>query len=110
MSIKLGVPSKGRLMERTFEWFAERGVELSKSGSEREYSGTVNIEGVELILFGSIGNPRRTGEWADPFGRNRFRPRAGKVGVMGNSGQRTVANGFWPCRSDNCGSERLGGC
>ena len=57
MSIKLGVPSKGRLMERTFEWFAERGVELSKSGSEREYFGTVNIEGVELILLAASEIP-----------------------------------------------------
>ena len=24
MTIKLGVPSKGRLMEKTFEWFAAR--------------------------------------------------------------------------------------
>ena len=37
--IKLGVPSKGRLMKETFEWFAERGVQLSKSGSDREYVG-----------------------------------------------------------------------
>jgi len=26
MTIKLGVPSKGRLMEKTFEWFAARGI------------------------------------------------------------------------------------
>ena len=39
--IKLGVPSKGRLMKETFEWFAERGVQLSKSGSDREYVGRV---------------------------------------------------------------------
>jgi|GEM_PF-4166498 len=29
MSLKLGVPSKGRLMEKTFDWFAERGVRLA---------------------------------------------------------------------------------
>ena len=26
MSVKLGVPSKGRLMEKTFDWFGARGV------------------------------------------------------------------------------------
>ena len=25
MTLKLGVPSKGRLMDKTFEWFAARG-------------------------------------------------------------------------------------
>ena len=25
MTLKLGVPSKGRLMEQTFDWFAARG-------------------------------------------------------------------------------------
>ena len=35
MSIKLGVPSKGRLMEKTFEWFGERGVELARTGNHR---------------------------------------------------------------------------
>jgi len=27
MTLKLGVPSKGRLMEKTFTWFAERGID-----------------------------------------------------------------------------------
>ena len=41
MSIKLGVPSKGRLMEKTFDWFGARGVTLARTGSDREYSGAV---------------------------------------------------------------------
>lgn len=52
MTIRLGVPSKGRLMDKTFEWFAGRGLTLRKSGQEREYSGVVEgIEGVELVLL-----------------------------------------------------------
>ena len=52
MTVKLGVPSKGRLMEKTFQWFGERGVTLSRSGSEREYSGAVEgVEGVDLVLL-----------------------------------------------------------
>jgi len=41
MSVKLGVPSKGRLMEKTFDWFGQRGVKLGRAGSEREYAGFV---------------------------------------------------------------------
>jgi ATP phosphoribosyltransferase len=51
MTLKLGIPSKGRLMEKTFDWFATRGVTLRKSGSEREYAGAVDgIDGIELVL------------------------------------------------------------
>ena len=50
--IKLGVPAKGRLMQNTFDWFANRNVLLSKSGSDREYIGKVSgVAGVELILL-----------------------------------------------------------
>ncbi|NVO25610.1 ATP phosphoribosyltransferase [Donghicola mangrovi] len=59
MTIKIGVPSKGRLMEKTFDWFAERGVALSRAGSEREYAGKVEgIEGVELVLLSAGEIPR----------------------------------------------------
>ena len=59
MTIKLGVPSKGRLMDKTFDWFAERGLTLRKTGAEREYSGVVDgIEGVELVLLSAGEIPR----------------------------------------------------
>lgn len=57
--LKLGVPSKGRLMEKTFDWFGDRGVTLRKSGSEREYAGAVEgIEGIELVLLSAGEIPR----------------------------------------------------
>ncbi|SHF23474.1 ATP phosphoribosyltransferase catalytic subunit [Loktanella atrilutea] len=57
--LKLGVPSKGRLMEKTFQWFGNRGVTLRKSGSEREYAGAVEgIDGVELVLLSAGEIPR----------------------------------------------------
>ncbi|WP_386683829.1 ATP phosphoribosyltransferase [Loktanella sp. R86503] len=57
--LKLGVPSKGRLMEKTFQWFGQRGVTLRKSGSDREYAGAVEgIEGVELVLLSAGEIPR----------------------------------------------------
>ncbi|WP_282603737.1 ATP phosphoribosyltransferase [Paracoccus sp. PARArs4] len=57
--IRLGVPSKGRLMEQTFDWFADRGVTLSRSGSDREYAGRVEgAEGVSLVLLSAGEIPR----------------------------------------------------
>ena len=57
--IRLGVPSKGRLMEQTFEWFADRGVRLSRAGSDREYAGRVEgAENVSLVLLSAGEIPR----------------------------------------------------
>jgi len=57
--LKLGVPSKGRLMEKTFDWFRARDVGLRKSGSDREYAGEVTgVSGVELILLSAGEIPR----------------------------------------------------
>ncbi|MBA83853.1 ATP phosphoribosyltransferase [Thalassobius sp. S69A] len=59
MSVKLGVPSKGRLMEKTFEWFGERGITLSRTGSDREYAGAVaGVDGIELVLLSAGEIPR----------------------------------------------------
>lgn len=57
--IRLGVPSKGRLMEQTFDWFADRGVRLSRSGSDREYAGRVEgADDVSLVLLSAGEIPR----------------------------------------------------
>lgn len=59
MTLKIGVPSKGRLMEKTFDWFGDRGIQLSRTGSDREYSGRVDgIDGVELVLLSAGEIPR----------------------------------------------------
>ncbi|MFA8388080.1 MAG: ATP phosphoribosyltransferase [Pelagibaca sp.] len=59
MTVKLGVPSKGRLMEKTFDWFGARGVTLTRTGSEREYAGAVEgVEGVDLVLLSAGEIPR----------------------------------------------------
>lgn len=59
MTIKLGVPSKGRLMEKTFDWFAARGISLTRTGSEREYAAAVEgIEDLTLVLLSASEIPR----------------------------------------------------
>ncbi len=57
--LKIGVPSKGRLMEKTFDWFGARGLAMVKTGNEREYSGRIDgIEGVELVMLSAGEIPR----------------------------------------------------
>lgn len=57
--LKIGVPSKGRLMEKTFDWFGARGVTMRQTGAEREYSGAVDgIDGVELVMLSAGEIPR----------------------------------------------------
>ncbi|AWD21504.1 ATP phosphoribosyltransferase [Fuscovulum blasticum] len=59
MMLKIGVPSKGRLMEKTFDWFGARGVTMARTGNEREYSGAVDgVDGVELVLLSAGEIPR----------------------------------------------------
>jgi len=61
--IRLGVPSKGRLMEKTFDWFGSRGVTLRRTGNEREYAGEVDgVEGVALVLLAAGEIPRELAE------------------------------------------------
>ena len=50
--LKLGVPSKGRLQEDTISWFEKRGLILKRTGSEREYTGSISgVDGIELVLL-----------------------------------------------------------
>jgi ATP phosphoribosyltransferase len=58
MTLKLGVPSKGRLMEKTFDWFADRGIEMRRSGSDREYAAQVDGANVDLVLLSAGEIPR----------------------------------------------------
>ncbi|WP_224813820.1 ATP phosphoribosyltransferase [Hasllibacter sp. MH4015] len=56
--ITLGVPSKGRLMEKTFQWFAARGVEMRRTGSDRDYGAEVADLPVDLRLMAAGEIPR----------------------------------------------------
>lgn len=56
--IRLGVPSKGRLMEKTFDWFGARGLPLTRTGAERGYDAVAGMKGVELVLMAAAEIPR----------------------------------------------------
>lgn len=57
--IRVGVPSKGRLMQDTFDWFGARGIVMRRAGSDREYSGVVEgVAGVVPVLLSAGEVPR----------------------------------------------------
>ncbi len=59
MILKIGVPSKGRLMEKTFDWFGARGLTMRQAGAGREYAGIVeDMQGLELVLLSAGEIPR----------------------------------------------------
>lgn len=48
----LGIPSKGRLMEQTTDYFAARGLAFTRTGHERGYRGGIDgLEGVEVAYL-----------------------------------------------------------
>lgn len=54
--LRIGVPSKGRLMEDTFAWFGARGLPMRASGG-REYAAEAG-DGVALVLLSAGEVPR----------------------------------------------------
>lgn len=58
MTLKLGLPSKGRLQEQCFGWFAARGIVLSRTGDAREYAASADLPGLSLVLLAAGEIPR----------------------------------------------------
>jgi len=58
MSLKIGIPSKGRLMEKSFDWFSARGLDMGRSGSDREYAARADADGIEPVLLSAGEIPR----------------------------------------------------
>lgn len=95
MTIKLGVPSKGRLMEKTFDWFGARGVTLARTGSEREYAGAVDgVEGVELVLLSAGEIPRELAAGRIHFGVTGTDLVREKLGLWGQQVAEIAPLGF----------------
>ncbi|MEM7177250.1 MAG: ATP phosphoribosyltransferase [Pseudomonadota bacterium] len=52
MALVLGLPSKGRLMAATIEWFAARGIGIAQVGMEREYRAEAQgLDGLEIVML-----------------------------------------------------------
>jgi len=59
MSVRLAIPSKGRLLEATIKWFSNRGVTLRQTGDDRQYAGAVEgAKSIELVLLSAGEIPR----------------------------------------------------
>ncbi len=99
--IRLGVPSKGRLMEQTFDWFADRGVRLSRAGSDREYAGRVEgVEGVSLVLLSAGEIPRELAAGRIELGVTGTDLVREKLAGWSSDLVEVAPMGFGPCRPD----------
>ncbi len=58
MTLRLAVPSKGRLMEKTLDWFGTRGLAVTRSAEAREYAIEVSDAPVELVMLSAGEIPR----------------------------------------------------
>lgn len=55
----LGLPSKGRLQADTITWFADRGIEIKRDGTDREYSAVARgMEGLKVVMLSAGEVPR----------------------------------------------------
>ena len=60
--ISLAIPSKGRLMEATADWFAARGIRVARTGGEREYAAGADAEGLSVQLLSAAEIPAALAE------------------------------------------------
>ena len=57
--IRIGVPSKGRLMDNTFDWFGARGLVMQRSGADRAYAGRIiGSDDAQLVMLSAAEMPR----------------------------------------------------
>lgn len=60
--LKLGIPSKGRLLTESVKWFDRVGLKLHAAEADREYYGRVQgLEGVESVLLSAGEIPGELG-------------------------------------------------
>jgi ATP phosphoribosyltransferase len=59
MTLTLGLPSKGRLQIDTIAWFAARGIEIARTGDQRQYAaGARGIDGLSVVMISANEIPR----------------------------------------------------
>ncbi|MEM6661017.1 MAG: ATP phosphoribosyltransferase [Pseudomonadota bacterium] len=58
-NVVIGLPSKGRLQTDTIAWFAQRGIDIQRDGTDREYAASATgIEGLEVVMLSAGEIPR----------------------------------------------------
>jgi ATP phosphoribosyltransferase len=57
MTLRLGLPSKGRLMEDAFAWLAARGINVERDAA-RGYAASASLPGLEPVLVSAGEVPR----------------------------------------------------
>lgn len=59
MTLTLGLPSKGRLQTDTVAWFAARGIEIARTGDQRQYAAEARgFDGLSVVLLPASEIPR----------------------------------------------------
>lgn len=59
MTLTLGLPSKGRLQTDTVDWFAARGIEIARTGDQRQYAAEARgVEGLSVVMLSASEIPR----------------------------------------------------
>lgn len=59
MTLTLGLPSKGRLQADTIAWFAARGIEISRTGDQRQYTAQARgVTGLDVVMLSAGEIPR----------------------------------------------------
>lgn len=57
-ALTLGLPSKGRLQSDTISWFAARGIEIARTGRDREYRAEARgADGLEVVMLSAAEIP-----------------------------------------------------
>ncbi len=57
--LKLAIPSKGRLMDLTIDWFAQNGVQIDNLIGTREYSARISgIPKIQILLLSAAEIPK----------------------------------------------------
>ena len=58
-TLTLGLPSKGRLQADTIQWFAARGIEIARTGGDREYAAAaIGLDGLDVVMLSAGEIPR----------------------------------------------------
>ncbi|GIX12968.1 MAG: ATP phosphoribosyltransferase [Paracoccaceae bacterium] len=94
MTLRIALPSKGRLQAQCIAWFAERGITIARTGGEREYAGRIEgVAGAELVLLSASEIPRALAEGAAHLGitgqdlvREQIPDWAGRLGELARLG------------------------